>query len=140
MTRERKARYANDPASVAAARRFARDVVGEVAPAIVDRVALVVSELASNAVRHSSSGFGISIRTSKAGVLVEVTDDSDSLPVMRHPGRMEPTGRGLLIVQSLSEEWGVVEREKGKAVWALLAASSAGAARQDRLASSAVEG
>ena len=41
----RQAHYVNDPTSVAAARAFAREVVAGVAPAIVDRVALVVSEL-----------------------------------------------------------------------------------------------
>jgi anti-sigma regulatory factor (Ser/Thr protein kinase) len=133
----RQAQYANDPASVAAARHFAREVLGSAAPGTQDRVALVVSELASNAIRHGHSGFGLAIRTSSAGVRVEVTDDSASLPVARQPGRMEPSGRGLLIVQALAEDWGVIGSEHGKAVWAFVATapgltSGAGAGRDSR--------
>ena len=115
-----QARFPGDPGAVAEARRFTRDALATSPAAVVDRATLVVSELASNAVRHGHSGFMLTIAVAGGDVRIEVSDDSGALPVVRHPDRMEPTGRGLLIVQSLTQDWGVSPTAEGKTVWAVL--------------------
>ena len=51
-------------------------------------------------------------------IKVEVTDRSDGVPILRHPGLEEPTGRGLMIATALASDWGVATRAgKGTTVW-----------------------
>lgn len=86
-----------------------------------DDVHSVVSELASNAALHARSPFTVTlVQDQDAECLrVEVTDRSPARPRARR--RSEPdatTGRGLLMVETLSTEWGVQpEAEGGKTVW-----------------------
>jgi anti-sigma regulatory factor (Ser/Thr protein kinase) len=107
-----------DRRSVTAARRFASAVI-DVAPGEVrEAVELMVSELATNAVKHVSSGFEVSISCSHGTITVGVSDPSDTHPTLRSPGPDDPTGRGLRIVEMLSDAWGVRSRAPhGKTVW-----------------------
>jgi anti-sigma regulatory factor (Ser/Thr protein kinase) len=84
-------------------------------------VALLVSnELVSNAYEHANSPVRISVRRTgtPCRVRVEVVDGSaDELT----PGRSrlnENRGRGLVLVDRLCTEWGVVAHQTGKTVWA----------------------
>ncbi|MFP5256707.1 MAG: ATP-binding protein [Acidimicrobiia bacterium] len=109
--------------SVAAARRF---VAGELADlgARVETVVLLVSELATNAVRHATSAFELSIERSNGLVRVEVADQGAGTP-QKQPHDIEaPSGRGLQILEALADEWGVTERQPGKAVWFTLGLTS----------------
>ena len=79
----------------------------------LDDVLLVLSELATNAVRHSSSklpGGRVMVRVSEVEVglvRVEVIDEgSDDVPCRREPDFDRCTGRGLHLVEMLSKEWG----------------------------------
>jgi hypothetical protein len=50
-----------------------------------------------------------------------VLDPSDTAPVLRAPGRNEEAGRGLQMVDALSDVWGWSPvTGRGKAVWAIL--------------------
>ena len=50
--------------------------------------------------------------------------------MMRSPGPEDPTGRGLQIVNMLSQAWGVEQRAtSGKTVWFTVATSSTIAGR-----------
>src|SRR4051812_46208746 len=71
--------FGSDLDQVAAARRF---VVGVVAGwgLETDAVALVVSELASNAVQHGGSRFTVTLRGDGGRVRVEVTDFGEGVP------------------------------------------------------------
>ena len=95
-------------------------------PDLREQAALVLSELITNAVTHTDSVW-IVCATSYSpydGVRVEVHDDDTS---SRAPQRSAPTaekesGRGLFIVESLAECWGVSVSPvtRGSAVWAQL--------------------
>ncbi|OLZ71465.1 hypothetical protein AV521_11025 [Streptomyces sp. IMTB 2501] len=86
---------------------------------------LVVSELMTNAVTHGrvpgTSGRQIEMSTERADSVyrIEVRDtQSDSMPVLGNPGDLDGEGRGLLLVDSLSDKWGVRPECVGKTVWA----------------------
>ncbi|MEV0437817.1 ATP-binding protein [Streptomyces spectabilis] len=85
----------------------------------VDDAALAVSELASNAVRHGA-GRRMEIRVTRVGVArvrVAVTDRSRALPVVQEPGDEDPAGRGLFLIEALSDAWGTELLTWGKTVW-----------------------
>ena len=95
------------PASVAAARRFTTDALAGIAPEALETAELLVSELATNCIRHVGTGFELTIRSSATEIRVEVTDHGGGEPQMRHPKPTDVSGRGLRIVDVLSERWGV---------------------------------
>ncbi len=106
------------PQSVHAARRFATDTLRGSAAATLEAVELMVSELATNCIRHERTSFHITILGSRREIRIEVTDSGTGTPTMRSPGPDEPSGRGLKIVDMLSASWGVVpEQPSGKTVW-----------------------
>jgi hypothetical protein len=94
-------------------------------------VAAVVSELLTNALRHSLSGsrpigttgwrpIRLGLLHPGPCVLCAVADPSGCAPVPRHPGCLDETGRGLQLVESLSDQWGFCPAPDrvGKVVWA----------------------
>ncbi len=127
--------FSRRPESVAAARRFADEALTGTARDAVDAVQLMVSELATNCIRHTNTAFDITIVRDRREIRIEVTDRAGGTPVMRSPGPSEPTGRGLQIVDMLSKEWGVEQASPatGKTVWFVVAAAATGrAAAQPR--------
>lgn len=84
---------------------------------------LVVSELVTNAVRHTSGGCSMAAWNEPHSLRVEVRDSSIELPRFSPtpPGPMEVGGRGLHIVDTLSARWGVRSAAHGKTVWAEIA-------------------
>lgn len=109
-------RFRRDPSCVAEARRWTEDALVD-APALAERAALLVSELATNALRHGRSGFELAVGLDAKRARVEVGDEGDARPELRQPGADELGGRGLIIVDSLADAWGVERRLKGKVVW-----------------------
>ena len=103
--------------SVSDARHLARDLAADAPPDLGERLELVVSELTANAVRHARTPFTLSIRVAPT-VRVEVTDGSRELPVQQTPSPWADGGRGLWLVASSCERWGVTPRSSGKVVWA----------------------
>lgn len=101
---------------VARARRSAREVLADL-PGVAEVAALLVSELATNAVRHGGGGFELSIARDETRVRVEIRDTTGLPPIRRQPRQEEPGGRGLLIVDRLATAWGVEPSEGGKTVW-----------------------
>ncbi len=102
--------------SVPAARRFVRGELASYPAATVEAVELMVSELATNSIRHAGSGFEVAVRAGKE-IRVEVSDRGDGRPRLLTPRPTDPSGRGLRIVEGLSHTWGVSERPHGKTVW-----------------------
>lgn len=113
-------------ASVARARRLAEErlILWGCDPGIRDTVALVVSELVTNAVVHTASGRVIcEIREGEDTLRIAVRDEGGPAgPRMRDCGE-EERGRGLLIVDALCTAWGADRTGHGTAqiVWAELA-------------------
>ncbi|MEV1064688.1 ATP-binding protein [Streptomyces sp. NPDC050263] len=94
-----------------------------------DDAVVVVTELAANAVLHalphpSADEFHVRLRLTlrRSHLVCAVTDPSDSLPVYPHSAdALLEHGRGLQIVEALSEHWGWTRRAPvGKTVWAML--------------------
>ena len=94
------------PESVAKAREFVlRRTLG--APHETrGELALMVSELATNAVLHGSGPFVVTVECKPCEVVVSVTDHGSGRALLRPSGRLQPRGRGLRIVDALSHEWG----------------------------------
>jgi hypothetical protein len=80
----------------------------------------MVSELASNALRHAHSDFEITVETAGHRVRVGVRDTGHGEPRMRSPEPSEHSGRGLRVVDALSATWGVTHQAQGKLVWFIL--------------------
>ena len=80
---------------------------------------LLVSELATNAIRHGSPPVRLVLRMNGDRLRVEVTDSSPVLPEVNDASPDQTSGRGLHIVQQLAARWGSsVSRTKlGKTVW-----------------------
>ncbi|QKW54378.1 ATP-binding protein [Streptomyces buecherae] len=115
--------YTPYPKSVLRARKRAAWLVAEWGlPDLADDVALVVSELASNAVLHGALRgrlFRVQLTLTEAVLRIAVSDPKgERLPRTRQPGPEDKFGRGLLIVDALAARWGVRERTIGKDVWA----------------------
>ena len=117
--------FANAPEAIAQARRFATESLQGVAPGVPEVVGLMVSELATNCVRHTSSEFSVEIEQTSARLTVRVTDSGPGEPALRTPGPNEPSGRGLRLVEDLSDAFGVDYAPSGqplrKTVWFVLA-------------------
>jgi serine/threonine-protein kinase RsbW len=111
-------KFPNDPQSVPAARRFAMGFLSGASADTLEAVELMVSELATNCVRHTDSGFELTIARTGHDIRVEATDGAGGQPTMRSPQPTEPSGRGLKIIDMLSQAWGVEHHSaKGKTVW-----------------------
>lgn len=81
------------------------------------RLSLLVSELATNAVLHARTSFAVQVTMTPTVIRVSVTDGSPILPERRNYSFLHPTGRGLHLVDSLSDRWGVNLEPPGKTVW-----------------------
>jgi anti-sigma regulatory factor (Ser/Thr protein kinase) len=114
--------FAHTPASVASARHFAGDALQGALGEVRDTIALMISELASNCIRHTDAGFKLTIIQTASEIRVEATDRGAGKPRMRTPGPTDPDGRGLQIVDMLASSWGFdALPEGGKTVWFALA-------------------
>jgi anti-sigma regulatory factor (Ser/Thr protein kinase) len=111
------------------ARRFTRSTLKEWGLAsLADDAEAIVGEFVANAVSHAAraaaaAGQPVGLRLlRRAGeVMCAVLDPSDVAPVLRMPDRNEEAGRGLQMVDALSDVWGWSPvTGRGKAVWAIL--------------------
>ncbi len=84
---------------------------------------IVVSELATNAIRHAESAYRVELERLPSTVRITVHDTSPSLPEAQSPHSTTEGGRGIAIVGHLTERFGVEASAVGKAVWAELAIS-----------------
>ena len=115
-----------DLAAAAAARSVVRNAIRAWrVPVDADVAVLLTSELVTNAATHGTPTAGtfvlLTIACDAAGLRVDVHDSSDDLPVVdslidEAPAEAE-TGRGLLLVTTLSAEWGFYRTSAGKAVY-----------------------
>jgi anti-sigma regulatory factor (Ser/Thr protein kinase) len=114
---------------VVARRRLAADLVSAgIYESVVCDAALIVSELLSNAIRHAAPLPGSQIRVTWTleddALRVAVSDaGSGPLPRVTQASPAAPGGRGLGIVESLSDRWGVLRDDGETTVWAVLPAA-----------------
>lgn len=105
--------------SVPAARHAVRAVLGSWGIESYYEIELVVSELVGNAVRHAGTEttLELEIAYSAPSVRVSVADGSSVRPMIRELQPENETGRGMYLVQALSERWGTEHHRGGKRVW-----------------------
>ena len=112
-------RFPDDPRSASRARAFVREhLVEHGLEPLVDDVGLVVSELATNAVRHAGTSFTVVLTGADDSVVVGVVDGSKWVPQEVPSGPWGLGGRGLDIVDQVSRDWGVRAQGPAKSVWA----------------------
>ncbi|MDT7840083.1 ATP-binding SpoIIE family protein phosphatase [Streptomyces justiciae] len=111
-------RLALDPIEVGRARATVREQLHEWGLGrLADTTELMVSELVTNAVRHSHSR-PVELRLVRGETLLcEVDDDDHELPTLLNAGPDDEFGRGLRIVSTLAREWGASRTNAGKTVW-----------------------
>ncbi|HEY1624173.1 MAG TPA: ATP-binding protein [Streptosporangiaceae bacterium] len=119
----------NGAQSARTARKFTRSTLGEWGlGALIDDAEAIVGEFVANAVSHAarSAGphmqqVGLRLLRRTGEVMCAVLDPSDLAPVLRVPCRTDEAGRGLQMVDALSDVWGWSPvTGRGKAVWAIL--------------------
>lgn len=122
--REVSAQFAAEPGAPREARHFVAAALRRCGhdESLVDDAQLVVSELATNAVRHAGSPFSVTTRVGESSVRVSVHDASRVEPTLRDDGPLVPSGRGVRLVAALSAKWGFELTADGKTVWAELSA------------------
>ncbi|MCX4904157.1 SpoIIE family protein phosphatase [Streptomyces sp. NBC_00878] len=111
-------RIGHDPMEVSRSRAVVREQLHVWGlNSLVDNAELMVSELVTNAVRHSHSR-PIELRLVRGETLVcEVDDDDHTLPTLLSARRLDEFGRGMRVVSALAREWGTSRTSSGKTVW-----------------------
>ncbi|MFJ8476138.1 ATP-binding protein [Kitasatospora sp. NPDC094011] len=109
----------NSP-SLTLSRQALRDVLTRNGwhPETVFGAELALTELLVNARRHGDTSSPVVWFSLLGGTLrVTVSDESDALPQQRTPADLAETGRGLQLVEGLTDRWGVDPQQRGKSVW-----------------------
>ncbi|POX42791.1 SpoIIE family protein phosphatase [Streptomyces sp. Ru72] len=111
-------RFNLDPVEVGRARAVVGEQLHEWGlDTLAHNAELMVSELVTNAVRHSH-GRPVELRLVRGDTLLcEVDDDDHTLPTLLSAGPGDESGRGLRVVSTLAREWGTSRTSAGKTVW-----------------------
>ncbi|AWI31053.1 ATP-binding protein [Streptomyces sp. ICN441] len=109
------------PESAAVARRLTQCVAlrqWALSPQTAEHAILLVSELVGNAVRHTGARvFGLRMLRRRGWIRIEVRDPSRGLPCLMPVRELDTSGRGLFLVDKLSDRWGVDLLPRGKTTW-----------------------
>ncbi|WP_405617248.1 ATP-binding protein [Streptomyces sp. NBC_01511] len=88
---------------------------------LIDVATLITSELTTNVVQHALGAgefFELALRRRDGVLVLEVSDSFQwQMPQLKKPQETDTCGRGLLLVDALSDKWGVRPRDVGKTVW-----------------------
>ncbi|MET8676746.1 ATP-binding protein [Streptomyces sp. NPDC004647] len=109
------------PESAGTARRLTQSVVlrqWALSAQLAEHAVLLVSELVGNAVRHTGARtFGLRMLRRRGWIRIEVRDPSRGLPCLLPVHELDTSGRGLFLVDKLSDRWGVDLLPRGKTTW-----------------------
>ncbi len=106
------------PASVSEARAHVRGLLESTGREdLVETAVLLVSEVVTNALLHAGTDIDVAAALDEAGLRIEVGDGSPHLPSRRRYAATAGTGRGLLMLEALVDDWGVTQHPGGKRVW-----------------------
>lgn len=106
------------PEAAAAARRYVRQQLTRwQLEDLLEPVLLLTSELVTNAILHAGTRLTVCVQREGIGVRVEVRDGSTVPPRRRRRSFTATTGRGVQLLESLSDRWGARTFADGKLVW-----------------------
>ncbi|MFH8798476.1 SpoIIE family protein phosphatase [Streptomyces sp. NPDC017936] len=111
------------PEAARHARRFSRRTLRSwgISDDVMDAALLVVSELVTNALVHTDGRVRLDLALINHRLRVAVTDASPRTPVKPTDLGWEATGgRGILLVEAVSDAWGTLPVSGGKQVWSEL--------------------
>jgi anti-sigma regulatory factor (Ser/Thr protein kinase) len=111
--------FGHDQQAPARARREIDELLPDPDDVIRDDVRLTTSELVTNVIRHTTDGGEMRAWDPRPDVplRLEVEDPEPGTPAIPS-NRPDIGGRGLAIVDQVSDDWGVDEQPSGKTVWA----------------------
>jgi serine/threonine-protein kinase RsbW len=96
------------------------------APVDAGRVELATSEVVTNALVHAEGDVALTVRLDEHSVRVEVADENRMPPIVRRVASATTSGRGMNLVEAVTDTWGVEEvPDDGKVVWFTVAARNA---------------
>jgi anti-sigma regulatory factor (Ser/Thr protein kinase) len=110
-------------AAPAAARRAIEPITRSLSARAASELLVVVTELVSNAVRHSRDGaIGLEVELEEGLARVEVTDPGEGFEAPEKPRSAYPErgGFGLVLVDRLARRWGVRRDRDSTVVWSEL--------------------
>lgn len=105
------------PAAARVARAFLADHLGRLDPDSAYAAALCASELVTNGVLHARTPIVLGVTIGAERLLVTVADRAGGTPHTPPRDDDRPSGRGLMLVDALSDQWGVSDAADGKTVW-----------------------
>jgi anti-sigma regulatory factor (Ser/Thr protein kinase) len=95
-----------------------RFLSGAGVPQLIDEAQLLASELVTNAVRHAKGPITVRAYVADGFLHLQVCDSSaDCVPQRREAGTDDEGGRGIELVEKLSNRWGYRVTEHSKIVW-----------------------
>ncbi len=106
-----------DLRAAAAARALLRETLAGRDGSGCDDAMIMISEVVTNAVRHTRDVLHLLIVMDGQSLRVEVTDDDPVVPAVPAVDLDGTGGRGLYIVDKLADCWGVTPTAGGKTVW-----------------------
>jgi Histidine kinase-like ATPase domain len=114
------------PSAAPCARGHVRSVATEWGlPDLADTAELLACELVTNAINASqhlrileTPVVRLWLVCDRVSLVIHVWDGSEEIPVRKEAGADEMGGRGLMLIDTLSAEWGSYPRAQGKVVWA----------------------
>ena len=114
-------RFPESTASIRLARQFVAEHLEHADPDSRSAAVAAVSELATNSLRHASSEFTVTVDVDADQIRIEVTDTGPGTPVRRNPSLADHGGRGLNILEALTDRWGIGAGPDSKTVWFTIA-------------------
>jgi anti-sigma regulatory factor (Ser/Thr protein kinase) len=83
----------------------------------VEIAAILTDEVVANAIKHGRPPIELRLKGDGGRITISVADNGPGRPVVRDTAPTAESGRGMRIVDVLSDEWGVVPLAPGKRVW-----------------------
>ena len=119
---ERRVTFELIPEAASQARAVVNDDLGLAVPGkVLENAILLVSELVTNAVRHSAQGeleeVELRLKVEPERIRVVVSDPGGGFEaVSRLPTASESSGWGLYLVDRIADRWGVITKDRNE-VW-----------------------
>jgi anti-sigma regulatory factor (Ser/Thr protein kinase) len=112
-------RLPGGPDAAARARRELSRMRADLDPPLAETLRLLVTELVSNAVRHTAAEtVSLKVLVGRAVVFTEVKDSGPGFdPAESGAPHSNHTGWGLFLVERLADRWGVAEEHAATKVW-----------------------